>query len=90
MDTQQISSEQKEQTRTPDSSKLGCIIMAAPVIVFVLVLLVWGAVAMLAGNAGGVSATRSVNVVLGFVGILSMIASPICFIVGLVILLQKK
>lgn len=74
--------------------------MVAPPAVFVLVLILWPIVSLMIGNMiesgdvyqGAQAATIAniINVGLGFLGILSLIATPIGFLIGIVLLLKGK
>lgn len=74
----------------------GCLMMAMPPIVLLGILLVWGIISfvaksLLSGDAAvtgtAVTALRLVNVGLGFIGILCVLAVPVFVVIGLIYIL---
>lgn len=68
----------------------GVLWLAGPFIVLFLVLVLWAISSSVFGlMGGGVGAARTVNMVLGFLGILSIFAIPVGLIIGIVVLVKK-
>lgn len=75
-------------------------LMVIPPAVFVLILIAWPIFSLLIGNmieagsiqsgANTVRTANLINVIMGFLGILSLAATPIGFVAGLVLLLKRK
>lgn len=72
--------------------------MVGPFIVLFIILCTWAVVSYAIGvvvtsdqsaGAGIVAMARTINVILGFLGILSVIAIPVGFVVGIIHLVKK-
>ena len=64
--------------------------MAAPAIAIVVILTVWSIVPFALASVETASLVRALNVILGFIGIISIVALPVCFVVGLIVALKPK
>lgn len=69
------------------SSTKGFLIIAAPIVVFLVVIGAWAPLLTVA--ASNVQMVRTLNVVLGIASVLSLIGFPVCIIIGALVLTKK-
>jgi Na+/H+-dicarboxylate symporter len=75
----------------------GCLWMVGPFVSLFIILSLWAVVSFVIGtmvntgsDAGGLqSIAQAINMVLGFAGILSVLAVPIGFVVGIVFMVKQ-
>lgn len=85
--------QESSQTNPPPKkggSRTGCIIMAVPAAIFVITFVVWLPIAHLLVQTGSASIVRYANLLFGFLSVGSLIATPICVVIGFIVIVRSK